>query len=68
MAFIHIFQLMGCGVAGPTGQNAVQHVGLEHNSERGDVIFLSELHMDKTVLVQLMNKETAVIVLAQVSP
>ena len=64
--FISFFQLMGCGVAGPTGQYAVQHVGLVHSSERGSVSFPSELHMDKTVLVLRMNKETAVIVLAQV--
>ena len=40
---------MGCGVAGPTGHYAVQHVGLKHNSEQGSVGFPSQLHVDKTV-------------------
>ena len=66
MTFILVLQLMGIGVAGPTGQYVVQRVGLVHSSEQGDVSFPSQLHVDKTVLVQLMNKETAVIVLAQV--
>ena len=67
MTFMIVFQLMGHGVAGPTGQYAVQHVGMVHSSEPGGVILPSQLHVDKIVLVQLMNKETAVIVLAQVS-
>ena len=51
MSFLLVFQLMGCGVAGPSGLNAVQHVGLEHNSEGGSVSFQLEFHMDKTALV-----------------
>ena len=58
---------MGRGLNGPTGLYVVQRVGLVHSSERGGVSFPSELHVDKTALVLLMNKETAVIVLAQVS-
>ena len=59
---------MGIGVAGLTGQYAAQHVGLVHSSKPDGVSFQLELHVDKTALVLLMNKETAVIVLAQVSP
>ena len=66
MTYIRVFQLMGCGVAGLTGQYAVQHVGLVYSSERGGVSFQLELHVDKTALVTQMNKETAVIALAQV--
>ena len=61
-----VLQLMGIGVAGLTGQYAAQHVGLVHSSEPDGVSFPSQFHVDKTVLVQLMNKETAVIVFAQV--
>ena len=49
MTFIIVLQLMGCGVAGPTGLYAVQHVGLVHSSERGGASFPSQFHVDKTV-------------------
>ena len=49
MTFNIVLQLMGCGVGCPTGQYAVQHVGMRHSSERGSVSFPSQLNVDKTV-------------------
>ena len=49
MTYIYTFQLMGRGLNGPTGQYAVQHVGLVHSSKPDGVSFPSQLHVDKTV-------------------